>query len=89
MRQLEQLRASYEEKCRDYENEKQSRRAWQTEVDTARAALKSAEGNPFILALIDGDGVVVGYSCSFISEVYSLAIVINITLYLHSSKRRF
>ncbi|KAF2455852.1 hypothetical protein BDY21DRAFT_288622, partial [Lineolata rhizophorae] len=58
----EKLESAYHEKCTDYDNEVESRRRWQQEANACREVANSArlsmESNPFVLALIDGDGAV-------------------------------
>ncbi|KAF2502887.1 hypothetical protein BU16DRAFT_22082 [Lophium mytilinum] len=62
IKQLEDLKEKYEEKCDDHENERQSRRRLQRNCDDMKAQLTSArqtmESSPFVLALIDGDGLI-------------------------------
>ncbi|KAF2237206.1 C-x8-C-x5-C-x3-H type zinc finger protein [Viridothelium virens] len=62
VKQYEKLQYKYLEKCNDYDNEVQSRRLWQTQYETARREKLHAENgidsNPFVLALIDGDGAI-------------------------------
>lgn len=62
IRQYEQVKIAYNEKCGDFDNEVQARRYWQQQFGEASRALvmtrHQAEANPFVLALIDGDGAV-------------------------------
>lgn len=62
IRQYDQLKQAYQEKCNDFENEKQARRHWQNEHNTVKNDLavvrQTMDGSPFVLALIDGDGVI-------------------------------
>ncbi|KAK8211498.1 hypothetical protein M8818_003151 [Zalaria obscura] len=63
LQNYEQLKHEYADKCTDYENEIASRRMWQQkhmqldrQISESRQA--SQETNPFVLALIDGDGAI-------------------------------
>ncbi|GJC90573.1 hypothetical protein ColLi_13411 [Colletotrichum liriopes] len=60
--QLWKLQTLYAAKNHDYDNEVESRRMWQTKVNNLAqevATLKMAnESNPFVFAIIDGDGAV-------------------------------
>ncbi|OCK74858.1 C-x8-C-x5-C-x3-H type zinc finger protein [Lepidopterella palustris CBS 459.81] len=62
LRQYEELKLAYQEKCNDFENEKQARRFWQNECNASKnelaAVRQTMDGSPFVLALIDGDGVI-------------------------------
>ncbi|KAF2817008.1 uncharacterized protein BDZ99DRAFT_470076 [Mytilinidion resinicola] len=62
IKQFEDLKEKYEEKCDDHENERQSRRRLQRSCDDMKAQLTSArqtmDSSPFVLVLIDGDGVI-------------------------------
>ncbi|KAK7547013.1 C-x8-C-x5-C-x3-H type zinc finger protein [Phyllosticta citricarpa] len=62
VREYSQLKMMYDEKCSDYDNEAQSRRYWQTQLGNLNRQLvmmrQEADNNPFVLALIDGDGAI-------------------------------
>ncbi|KAK7733392.1 hypothetical protein SLS57_000407 [Botryosphaeria dothidea] len=62
VRQYEQLKMAYNEKCGDFDNEVQARRYWQQQFSEASRALvmtrHQADNSPFVLALIDGDGAI-------------------------------
>ncbi|KAK1634639.1 hypothetical protein BDP81DRAFT_462450 [Colletotrichum phormii] len=57
-----QLQQAYREKCDDYNNERESRRMWQTKANNLGkdvvALNKSNDSNPFVFVIIDGDGAV-------------------------------
>lgn len=62
VRQYEQLKMAFNEKCGDFDNEVQARRYWQQQFSEASRVLamtrQQADSSPFVLALIDGDGAV-------------------------------
>ncbi|TDZ37070.1 hypothetical protein C8035_v008222 [Colletotrichum spinosum] len=62
LRRYDQLQRQYLEKCDDYSNEVESRRMWQTKAQNLGAQVtslsKANESNPFVFAIIDGDGAV-------------------------------
>jgi len=66
LQNFQALELKYAEKCDDYNNEVESRRMWQSKAKTSEVALieqKQASGsNNFALAVIDGDGAVVGFA---------------------------
>ncbi|KAK1467184.1 C-x8-C-x5-C-x3-H type zinc finger protein [Colletotrichum melonis] len=57
-----QLQQAYREKCDDYNNERESRRMWQTKANNLGkdvvALNKANESNPFVFVIIDGDGAI-------------------------------
>jgi len=72
LRNFQALELKYTEKCDDYNNEVESRRMWQSKAKISEVALieqKQASGsNNFALAVIDGDGAVVGFALPFPRE---------------------
>ncbi|KAF2139644.1 uncharacterized protein K452DRAFT_289641 [Aplosporella prunicola CBS 121167] len=62
VRQYEQLKLAFNEKCSDLDNEVQARRYWQSQFNEstrAQAVMRQqADHNPFVLVLIDGDGAI-------------------------------
>ncbi|OLN85696.1 hypothetical protein CCHL11_08279 [Colletotrichum chlorophyti] len=58
----DQMIQAYKEKCDDYNNEVESRRMWQTKANNfckeVLALNQANESNPFVFAVIDGDGAV-------------------------------
>ncbi|KAM0273958.1 hypothetical protein ACHAQH_008101 [Verticillium albo-atrum] len=62
IRRTEELERAYYEKCDDYDNEVESRRMWQakaTKLTKEIGALTQVmDSNPFVYAIIDGDGAV-------------------------------
>jgi hypothetical protein len=59
----EALKIQYEEQTADYNNEKDSRRLWQSKANTSQRLLdqhnKQSATSNFAVALIDGDGALV------------------------------
>ena len=55
-----QLQQEYETKCIDYDDAVEARRRWQSEASDAKRYVqilqRNSDTNPFVLALIDGDG---------------------------------
>ncbi|ROT38471.1 hypothetical protein SODALDRAFT_333058 [Sodiomyces alkalinus F11] len=60
--QYENLKKAYADKCADYNNEVESRRMWQSKASIAMeekmAITRATESNPFVYAIIDGDGAI-------------------------------
>ncbi|OHF03726.1 C-x8-C-x5-C-x3-H type zinc finger protein [Colletotrichum orchidophilum] len=57
-----QLQQAYRDKCDDYNNERESRRMWQTKANNLGRDVatlnKANESNPFVFVIIDGDGAI-------------------------------
>jgi hypothetical protein len=65
----ETLKIEFEEQMADYNNEKESRRAWQSKATNTQKLIdqhtKQSASSNFAVALIDGDGALVSLSLAF------------------------